>query len=61
MVDSPPAGGEPTAEKSKTVRKPKQPAAPPDGGAAQPPIIARVSRAARREELYQSLASNALP
>ena len=75
IVDSPPVGGEPAVEKPqsdlvgvpaptkpKVVRKPRQPAAPPDGGANQPPVVvARASRAARREQLYQSLASSALP
>ena len=62
IVDSPPVGGEPAVEKPQVVRKPRQPAVPPDGGASQPPVvIARASRAARRDKLYQSLASSALP
>ena len=49
-------------EKPKRIRKPKEVIAPEVSGAAkQIPVIARNSRAARREEIYSNLAESALP
>ena len=55
----PPVVVEPPPEKPKAVRKPR--VKKEDQSTVQPIMPVRMSRAAKREELYHSLASNALP
>ena len=58
VVEQPPVVEQPV-EKPKTVRKPRVKKEEPSIVAPTMPV--RMSRAAKREELYHSLASNALP
>ena len=59
VVVEPPDVVEPPPEKSKAIRKPR--VKKEESPNVQPTMPVRMSRAAKREELYHSLASNALP
>ena len=59
VVVEPPDVVEPPPEKPKAIRKPR--VKKEESPNVQPTMPVRMSRAAKREELYHSLASNALP